>query len=194
MSQKGNKRNISSEPEVELKSEKKRKIAKKQGAELKPKKNGNIANKPKAELKPRKKGKVTGKPEAELEAFSECPIKIARNKLGMKEFRHRAFSRLKIDTVPLNADELKNLYNSVHRAWLSRRKDNWNEAKARVFVDRVLESVVLELLAKFKTEVEDEASVIGKENHGRVDMAIVVGDAILLVAEIKASCIHTAIA
>jgi hypothetical protein len=58
----------------------------------------------------------------------------------------------------------------------------------------MLESVVLELLPKFKTEVDDEVPVVGQENHGRVDMTIEFCDAILLIAEIKALCIDTAVA
>jgi hypothetical protein len=153
-----------------------------------------IANEPEDKLKPKKKGKVAKKPESELEAFSKCPVKTARDKLELNEFKHQVLPRFEIDTIPVNAVELGKLYDNVRRAWQCRRKSNWNEAKARAFVDRVLESVVLELLTKFKTEVDDEAPVIGQENRGKVDIAIVFDDAILLVVEIKAFCIDTAIA
>jgi hypothetical protein len=133
------------------------------------------------------------KSESELEAFSKCPVKTARDKLGPFEFKHQVFSRLKIDTVPVSADELKKHYDNVRRAWLSRRKGSWNETKARVFIDRMLKSVVLELLTKFKTEVDDEAPTIGQENRGKIDIAILFDDVIHLIVEIKASCIDTAI-
>jgi hypothetical protein len=141
-----------------------------------------------------KKRKISSEPKAKLEAFSECPVETVRSKLEMNKFEHQTLIRFEVEAVPLSSDELEKLYDSIERAWSSRRKNTWNEAKARVFVDRVLESVVLELLAKFKTEIDDEASVIGQENRGKVDMAIVFGDAILLAVEVKASCIDTAIA
>jgi hypothetical protein len=141
-----------------------------------------------------KKRKISKVAKAELEAFSQSPVKTVCEKLGLEKFARETFDSLEIEVDPLRDDELDKLYDNIRRVWLSKRTKNWREAKVRAFVDRVLESVVLELLAKFKTEIDDEASVIGQENRGKVDMAIVFGDAILLAVEVKASCIDTAIA
>jgi hypothetical protein len=141
-----------------------------------------------------KKRKTTSKPEAELEAFSRSPIKAVCDRLDLEKFDREDFDCLKIEAVPLRADELTNLYNEIHRAWATRRTKHWNEAKARVFVNCVLQSVVFELLPRFKIALDDEANVDGEENHGKADVAIKFDNAILLAVEIKASCIDTAIA
>jgi hypothetical protein len=143
---------------------------------------------------PPKKHKISKVAKAELKAFSQSPVKTVCEKLGLEKFTRETFDSLEIEVDPLSDDELDKLYDNIRRAWLSKRTKIWREAKVRAFVDRVLESVVLELLPKFETAVDDEADIIGQENHGRADMAITSGDAILLIVEIKASDIDTAVA
>jgi hypothetical protein len=123
--------------------------------------------------------------EVEDKAFSDSLVSIARDMLGLPKFNRKELPRFEVEAVQPSAKVLKKLRRAVRRAHRNNDTEHWNEATARVFVERVLEHVNNGFRRKYATKVSNEATVTGQEGHGRVDMTIKTGKITLLAIEVK---------
>jgi hypothetical protein len=139
-----------------------------------------------------KKRKLSEKDESRR--FSHRPAQTACGMLNLGRFKDSNFGRLNLEAVQSMDTELDWLWERLREVHLTMGIEPWNEMIAREFVTPVLRSVVLELLPEFENLIYCEASVVGLDKEGRVDLIIKSGDAILLVIEVKATEINPGIA